>query len=99
MSFFVQSQRRGCKVQGCSRVVRLLRDLVSGELQAARQRRVEEHLRGCPACAAVEQSSRAVIDLARRLTPLPPPEGMLLRLRQRVKAAGVDLRGAVGAGP
>jgi hypothetical protein len=52
---------------------------------------VEEHLRGCPCCAAAERSYRAVIDLARRLPPLPVPAAVLQRLRQRVEAAGVNL--------
>ena len=70
----------------CSHVVEVLGDLVSNELPAAERSQVNEHVRSCPTCAALEQSYRQVIELAHRLPPVPLPAGMLQRFRQRLKA-------------
>jgi anti-sigma factor RsiW len=67
----------------CAEIAALLDSSVDGELDAARRRPFQEHLRSCPCCAARHGERQALRALVRR----PPKHRASDRLRRRVAAS------------
>ncbi len=66
----------------CRRYRISLSAYLENELDANRNRLVEEHLLDCPECAAVLETFRKTIALCRDLPLLPFPEGLHFRIMQ-----------------
>src|SRR5262249_15902750 len=57
-------------------------ELTAGEVPPERKRELDGHLGVYPPCAALVETYRATVLLARRLPPIPMPPEALARLRQ-----------------
>lgn len=86
----------------CRRITRLLSPWQDGELDPARGREVERHLRGCPACS---RRWASLGELQQRLLRVPPPADdpfltarVMARLQERPAPGGRLLRAAAWAG-
>ena len=72
----------------CAHLAAALDDLVDGRLSPKRASRVQEHLRGCSACAAAVADLRALREqLARVEAAHPLPAGFETRLARRLAVA------------
>ena len=69
----------------CRELADLLGDLVAEELPADGKATAEAHLGRCPPCAALAESYRRTIQLARQLPPLPLPPALAARLDAAVR--------------
>ncbi len=72
----------------CRDVLNDLSDYLDGQLPAVRREQVDTHLRGCPVCEQFGGEFGAAIAALRRslAQPEPPEEGVVLRLRARLRA-------------
>jgi anti-sigma factor RsiW len=73
----------------CSEVLAILSDFVDGELGDAARERVEEHLRGCGACARFGSEFKALLDAlhGNRARWAKLPRGFRERLRKVIQGA------------
>jgi hypothetical protein len=70
----------------CQEVLSLLDAFVDGELDGERARAVRGHVGGCPPCAARLEATEILVDAARTLEPVDPPESLLGATFQRLAA-------------
>lgn len=79
----------------CKDTVRLLGDIVDGDLPECLLTRVKAHIDGCEECQEQERSYREVIMLARQLREVELPNGVQGRLRDALnKRLGINLSGS-----
>jgi len=74
----------------CSSVLAVLSDYLDGDLSAEERRKVEDHLRGCDACARFGGEFRTTVQALRR--HLSEPGGLPASLRARLRGALDDER-------
>jgi len=74
-------------VTACRDLVESLYEYVANELAPGRQDDLHRHVEVCPPCAALVDSYRITIGLARRLAPLPMPPECLARLQAVARAS------------
>lgn len=70
----------------CSEVLDLLSPLHDGELSPELSESVEQHLRGCPACASVRADFGAMSSLAWQRPELEPPAGLWQNIEEALDA-------------
>jgi anti-sigma factor RsiW len=58
---------------------------VEGEAAPDQCRNLEQHLCGCPHCAALVETYRITIRVCRKLPPTPMPPGVLERLTRALQ--------------
>jgi anti-sigma factor RsiW len=80
----------------CRELAESLYDLVSGEVAPERRAELDRHLCHCPPCAALAETYKLTIRLARNLRPAPMPPGLLARLERAVEGAGGTPAGGAG---
>jgi len=72
----------------CPKIVNLLGRYADGECSPEERRRVEEHLRKCPACRSELEELRRIETMSRQTVPPDPGDEywntFLPRLRQRI---------------
>ena len=78
----------------CKTVVDLLQALLDGELEAAEEKDIREHLEGCPPCIEFLNTYRKTSDLCRRVLQREMPEELANRLtsflRERIRSGKVS---------
>ena len=76
---------------GCDTTRLLLHGLLDGELDAANALSCEEHLAGCPACAAAYAEMASLQDRVRAADPhYPAPPGLAARVERALAAAAAQ---------
>jgi anti-sigma factor RsiW len=80
----------------CRELAETLYEFVAGEIAPHRHTELHQHLARCPPCAALVQTYRHTICLARGLRPTPMPPGLLSRLERALEGAGGTPAGGAG---
>jgi len=79
----------------CEEITNLLSGYIDGELDKGELKRVEEHLRGCPACAEELRVLRGCVEGIGSLEEVEPPADFLNRVHARLEKKS-GLRSALG---
>jgi anti-sigma factor (TIGR02949 family) len=70
----------------CAEVIRQISDYIDGEMDAALQKTIREHMKDCAHCTAIYDGSRNVIQLVFDERTFVLPSGFSQRLYSRLEA-------------
>lgn len=80
---------------GCKKLLAELSDYLDGEMDFALRQELETHLKACPQCWVISDTTRKTIQIFRGSEPYPMPEDVKARLaaalRRKLGEGGSEL--------